>query len=152
MLRPLLCIGACLWSLPGWGGVLAEGRSSVTHDATIEAGGRMYTIYRGQEACAKSPSITQLEVDPDEIRVRVGDAWQPDQLVVRAFDAQNRFVPGAPLVVSLYEDPELVDTRGAESKVRGIKAGSLRLMVHGYCSGVPGLAEATVEIPFIVVE
>ncbi|MCK7596573.1 hypothetical protein M0G74_04715 [Microbulbifer sp. CAU 1566] len=151
MLRTILCIGTCIWSLSGWAGMLAEGRSSVTEDATIEAGWRMYTLYTGPEACEKSSPIAHMEVEPGEVRVRVGETWEPKQLVVRAFDTQNRFVPAAPLTVSLYEDSELVDIRGSDSKVRGVRAGWMLLVIQGICAGASGQDPPKVEIPFVVV-
>jgi len=118
-------------------GVIAEAASSRKPNEVIQAGYRMYTIYTGQDACNKSPKARKLEVVPVSVDLNVGDKWHPRLLVVHAYDYEGSFIPESPLLISIEERNDLVDTRGSEGYVKAIAAGRVLIQVQSYCDREP---------------
>ncbi|SHE57411.1 hypothetical protein SAMN04487965_0194 [Microbulbifer donghaiensis] len=143
MRTPLLMFA--LLPLAAIAGVIAEGKSSLTPHESIEAGWRMFTIDTSAEACASAGKPVRFEIEPKVVTLHPGESWHPDKLVVRAYDANNRFVASVPLVISISGSSDVVDVRGSESIVRALRPGQQTITISNYCDhGLKHVAELRV--------
>jgi hypothetical protein len=129
----LLLVTAMVFSNLLQAATIAEGKSSNAPGEAIEAEWRAYTIYSGKEACDASVEVKELKVVPEVINLKIGDIWHPRVLEVRAVGPENNFIPGAPISISVIDDTDLADPRGAEGYLKILGAGKISVAIFYLC-------------------
>lgn len=122
------------------GGVFGEGYSSAVPGGPAAIHFRAFTIYTGQEACAKSPVPAELRIVPNPLQLNVGDRIHRSnghehvsELVVEAYDRDGVFLPSVPIIVNLIDVQSVVASRSDWDYFEAIRAGEDELVVYWAC-------------------
>lgn len=131
-----------------------EGYSSAAPGGPAAIHFRAFTIYTGQEACAKSPKPAELRIVPNPLQLQVGDRIHRSngdahvsELVIEAYDEDGSFLPSVPIIVNRIDVQSALASRSDWDYLEAIRAGEDELVVYWACPAPDGSAvEARIRI------
>ena len=129
------------------GETFGEGYSSTEPGGPSAIYFRAFTIYKGKEACEKSPLPVEFRIFPNPLRMKVGDRIHrsnvhdnPSELVIEAYDKDGVFLPAVPIVVDTIDAQHVTGSRSDWDYFEAIREGEAELVVGWACAtpdGVP---------------
>jgi hypothetical protein len=138
-----LAVGS--YPLSASGGIFGEGYSSPAPGAPAGISFRAFTIYTGQEACAKSAVPSELKVLPNPIMLKVGErihrtnaSARRRELIVEAYGANGQFLPTVPIIVSTLDPNGVIANRSDWDHFEAIAEGEAELVVDWACQPAGG--------------
>ena len=110
----------------------ADGFSSKDTETTIEISYRSHTASSLQQLNNSGIVVDRLEIVPQRIRARIGDAVHLDRIRITAFDNNNHIVHRAPLSFIIEGPSDLLDFEAFITfgeKIEAVAPGSARIWV-----------------------
>jgi hypothetical protein len=123
-------------------GHLAEGFTSETVDASIEAGYRMFSLPDFKAVCdqAHAKQVTQLRALTSRVRLRIGHPFALSSLKIVALDGSGVVLPKVPIAIESELWSDVLDVRSdriAYGTVTPLREGTIRFRIRTICDA-PG--------------
>jgi len=106
--------------VPTWAyaSIFGEGFTSEAPGSPSDIRLRVFTIYTREESCERSPVVDHFKIIPSPLYLEIGDRihrtnvneWS-SEIVVEAYDENDRFLPSVPIFVSLIDEDGIATLR-----------------------------------------